>query len=145
MAIEIYEFTLQMLVAVLLGGLIGIEREYHKRPAGILTLPLVALAAALLTFLSFNVIGTTNNEQIAGGIITGIGFIGAGAIMREKTGIHGITTAAMIWIVAALGMACGYGFEIEAAIVTVLALAIIFIGYPIKEYFEAVNAPQKKR
>jgi len=143
MALEFTEFLARIITAVVLGGIIGVEREYHKRPAGVLTLPLVALGSALMTIISFAVPGTPDPTRIAAGIAAGIGFIGAGSILKIKDNVRGITTAAAIWVVAAIGMAAGFGFYMEAIATTMLGVLIVFIGFPIKDYFE--NKPNEKR
>ena len=98
-----------LLLALLLGGLIGWERERHARPAGLRTHILVCVGAALLTQISqsFGV----NGDRIAAQVVTGVGFLGAGTIIREGTSglVHGLTTAASLWAIAAVGMAVGYG------------------------------------
>lgn len=136
MPLELTEFIIRMGIAIVLGMIIGWEREYHKRPAGILTLPLVALGSALMTVLSFSVPGVVDPTRIAACIATGIGFIGAGAILKLRNAVRGVTTAATIWVVAAIGMACGFGFHVEAAIVALLSLVVVILGYPMKEYIE---------
>ncbi|VVB73160.1 MgtC family protein [uncultured archaeon] len=136
MAIEFTEFLARILTAVILGGVVGVEREYHKRPAGVLTLPLVALGSALMTIISFSVPGVPDPTRIAAGIATGIGFIGAGSILKIKDNVRGITTAAAIWVVAALGMAAGFGMYIEAIATTAIVVLIVFIGFPLKDYLE---------
>jgi putative Mg2+ transporter-C (MgtC) family protein len=115
-----------------LGGLIGFERELRDREAGIRTHLLVALGSALFTIVSaygfhaFLVDGgnavRTDPARIAAQIVTGIGFLGAGAIIREGLSIRGLTTAATLWVVAAIGMACGSGYYWPAAAGTLLTL-----------------------
>jgi len=136
MALEFMDFATRIFAAVVLGAMIGAEREYHKRPAGILTLPMVALGSALMTIISFSVPGVPDPTRIAAGIATGIGFIGAGSILKVKDSVRGITTAAAIWVVAALGMAAGFGMYMEAFITAILVILIVFVGYPIKDYLE---------
>jgi len=145
MALEFMDFLGRLVTAVVLGGIIGAEREYHKRPAGVLTLPLVALGSALMTIISFSVPGTPDPTRIAAGIATGIGFIGAGSILKIKDSVRGITTAAAIWVVAALGMAAGFGMYMEAIIATALGIIIVFIGFPLKDYFESRPNGKSKR
>jgi putative Mg2+ transporter-C (MgtC) family protein len=137
MVLEMNELITRLAVAVVLSVVIGVEREYHKRPAGILTLPLVALGSALMTVLSFSVPGVGDPTRIAAGIATGIGFIGAGAILKVRDSVRGVTTAAVIWVVAAIGMASGFGFYREATVTAALGLAIVILGYPLKDYLES--------
>jgi putative Mg2+ transporter-C (MgtC) family protein len=111
-----------------LGAAVGIEREVRDREAGIRTHLLVALGATLFTLVSaygFGEFGTTDPTRIAAQIVTGIGFLGAGAIIREGLSVRGLTTAGSLWVVAGVGMACGAGYywpAIVAAALTILAL-----------------------
>jgi putative Mg2+ transporter-C (MgtC) family protein len=124
--------VLRLAVAVALGGAIGIERELRDREAGVRTHMLVALGSALFTlvsayaFHSFLASGATvvraDPTRIAAQIVTGIGFLGAGAIIREGLSVRGLTTAATLWVVAAIGMACGAGWYWAAVVTTLLTL-----------------------
>ena len=98
-----------LLLALLLGGLIGWERERHARPAGLRTHILVCVGAALITQISQSF--GSNGDRIAAQVVTGVGFLGAGTIIREGTGglVYGLTTAASLWAIAGVGMAVGYG------------------------------------
>ncbi|HSH66426.1 MAG TPA: MgtC/SapB family protein [Bacteroidia bacterium] len=98
------EETIQLLIAILIGGIIGIEREYSNKSAGFRTMILICVGATLFTILSEK-ISTTNDDRIAANIITGIGFIGAGVVFKEGFTVTGLTTAASIWVTAALGSA----------------------------------------
>ena len=93
----------------MLGGLIGWERERHARPAGLRTHILVCVGAALITEISHSF--GPNGDRIAAQVVTGVGFLGAGTIIREGTGglVHGLTTAASLWAIAGVGIAVGYG------------------------------------
>src|ERR1700752_2697526 len=97
----------KILLSFALGSLLGIEREYKKKPAGFRTLIMITVGATLFTILSNRI--AANPDRIAANIITGIGFIGAGVIFKEGVKVSGMTTAATIWISAAIGMATGYG------------------------------------
>lgn len=108
--------------AAALGGLIGLERELRGYPAGIRTLALVALGAALFTDLS-QLLG--GDDRVAAGIVTGIGFLGAGVIFREGYTVRGITTAATIWAAAAIGMAIGRELYLVAGLGAVIVFAIL--------------------
>src|SRR3989441_8532574 len=110
----------RLVLAGLLGGVIGLERELRGYPAGIRTLALVTLGACLFTDLS-QLLG--GDDRVAAQIVTGIGFLGAGVIFREGMGVRGITTAATIWSAAAIGMAIG----LELYVVGVLGAAIVFV------------------
>jgi putative Mg2+ transporter-C (MgtC) family protein len=124
--------VLRLVVAAVLGGAIGIERELRDREAGIRTHLLVSLGSALFTivsayaFHSFLASGATvvraDPTRIAAQIVTGIGFLGAGAIIREGLSVRGLTTAATLWVVAAIGMACGAGWYWAALVTTALTL-----------------------
>lgn len=136
------EFDIHMLcrlmLASFLGGLIGLEREIHGRPAGFRTHLLVSLGACLFTITSiefYRIFGNfTGNGpvgvdpgRIAAQVVTGIGFLGAGAIIRERASIRGLTTAACLWVAAALGIACGIGLFWLAVSVTLVALVNLLL------------------
>ncbi len=120
------EAILKILLALLLGGLIGGEREFHDKSAGFRTMIVICLGATLFTMMS-TFIGQGNNPAtIAANIVTGIGFLGAGAILREGNKIIGLTTASSIWLAAAVGMAIGAGRFALAGLVTVAALVVLW-------------------
>uniref|UniRef100_C6E796 MgtC/SapB transporter n=1 Tax=Geobacter sp. (strain M21) TaxID=443144 RepID=C6E796_GEOSM len=123
----------RLLLASILGGLIGLEREVHGRPAGFRTHLLVSLGSCLFCLTSIEVYqiygdfsGTVpvgiDPGRIAAQVVTGIGFLGAGAIIRERASIRGLTTAACLWVAAGLGIACGLGLFQMAVVVTAIAL-----------------------
>jgi putative Mg2+ transporter-C (MgtC) family protein len=128
--------------ATVVGGLIGLNREMKHKPAGLRTHALVALGAALATSLpSWSpLIGEAHHadaiSRVVQGIITGIGFIGAGVIMRSNDGheVHGLTTAASVWLAACIGCACGTGAMVPAAISLVLVLLILIFGGPLEHW-----------
>ena len=119
-----------MIVAALLGAAVGLEREVHQKAAGMRTNALIALGSALFTVLSQEMVSGVQGDpaRIAANIVTGIGFVGAGAILRTGGSIHGLTTAATIWVNAGIGMAAGAG-EIPLAAagagVTLLVLVVL--------------------
>lgn len=128
----------RILLASVLGGLIGLEREVHGRPAGFRTHLLVSLGSCLFVLASIqfyklygNFSGTVpvgvDPARIAAQVVTGIGFLGAGAIIREKASIRGLTTAACLWVAAAIGLACGIGMYATSTVVTALALASLLL------------------
>jgi putative Mg2+ transporter-C (MgtC) family protein len=119
----------RLLLAALLGGLIGLERELSHKPAGLRTNMLICLGAALFTVISFEMAGEFGGDhtRIAAQIIPGIGFIGAGVVIRERGTIIGITSAATIFVVASIGMAVGSGMNITAIFSTLLILASLVI------------------
>lgn len=113
-----------LLIAVALGAVVGIEREHAHRPAGLRTHMLVSLGSCLFTLMSTR-LGVSQPAQIAGGIVAGIGFIGAGTIWAEKDKVKGITTAASLWATAAIGLTVGIGDYPVAATVAVLVFIIL--------------------
>lgn len=114
----------RLMVAALLGGVVGLDREYHHKPSGVRTNLLICFGAALFTFLSSVVAGegSTNKGQIASNIVQGIGFLGAGLILHNRNRVSGLTSAATVWAVASIGMACGAGLYVPALFSTVLVL-----------------------
>jgi putative Mg2+ transporter-C (MgtC) family protein len=115
----------RLLLASLLGGAIGLDREVHKKAAGVRTNLLICLGSAFFTLLSPVIAGDSgsNKGQIASNIVQGIGFLGAGLIIHNRSRINGLTSAASIWVVASIGMACGAGLYAAAS---VSALIVIF-------------------
>lgn len=136
---SIFEICLRLVVAALLGGAIGFERERHGRVAGFRTHVLVTLGSTLLMMVSlhlydiFKVYNTTNYasgvdpSRIASLVIVGIGFIGAGTIIKNRGGIQGLTTAACLWMSAALGLAIGCGYYLPALIATFISLCTLIL------------------
>jgi putative Mg2+ transporter-C (MgtC) family protein len=130
--LSVAEITVRVVVAAALGGAIGAEREIRERGAGFRTHMLVAVGAALFTLVSayawsdfhFSQRGgiTFDPTRVAAQIVSGIGFLGAGAIIRQGLSVRGLTTAATLWVVAAIGMASGAGYYTAAAVTTVVAL-----------------------
>jgi putative Mg2+ transporter-C (MgtC) family protein len=122
----------RLFLSVVLGGFIGLERQIHRRTAGLRTHMLVSLGSCLIMLTSMYVFDIYKNQtpldpaRIAAGVITGIGFLGAGAIMKEGEGIRGLTTAASLWVVAGIGLAIGCGFYSASIFTTVLSLLILF-------------------
>lgn len=119
----------KLLAAVVAGAVIGLERETHDKPAGFRTNILICLGAALFTILSVRIpegYGNTERTRIAAQIITGVGFLGAGAIIQFRGNVIGLTTAATIWLVASVGMAFGAGHFLLGSVVTILATAVLF-------------------
>ncbi|MCS7198451.1 MAG: MgtC/SapB family protein [Candidatus Bipolaricaulota bacterium] len=121
-----WELTIRLVVAAILGGLVGWERERAQRPAGLRTYMLVAVGSGLFTVLSVTGFGPDADPgRLAANIAVGIGFLGAGTIFREGEVIRGLTTAAGLWTVAAIGMAAGLGQYLLATISTVIVLVIL--------------------
>jgi putative Mg2+ transporter-C (MgtC) family protein len=129
------EIVLRLALALALGGALGIERSYHGRPAGFRTHALVGLASGALMLVTVyeavwfraaeGVRGTIDPTRMAQGLMTGIGFLGAGVIMREGLTVRGLTTAASIWITAGIGILVGIGFYLPAVLTTVLSLGAL--------------------
>ena len=122
----------RLIVASLLGGLIGLEREYKRQSAGVRTNLLIALGAAFFTLLSAVLAGdgSPNKGQVASNIVQGIGFLGAGLIIHNRSRISGLTSAASVWVVASIGMACGAGLLAPAAMATVIVIiALEIVGF----------------
>lgn len=139
------DFLFRLFVAALLGLVVGLEREYRSsspRAAGMRTLALVSMGSALFTILSaygfvaFTSVlyARTDPSRIAAQIVTGIGFLGAGAIILNKRMVRGLTTAAAVWAIAAVGMASGLGLFAQAAGATVLALAVLELLRPVEAW-----------
>ena len=128
---------LRLLLAAALGAAIGLEREYRKKPAGLRTNILIAFGSALFTIMSIQLaaIGGTP-DRIAAQILTGMGFLGGGAILRRGTGVKGMTTAATIWVNAAIGMAAGAGQYALATMATAMTLVVLAVLPPIEAYFD---------
>ncbi len=122
------EIMLKLVVAAALGGLIGLERETHGRPAGLRTNILVCVGAALVMAVARTASsGVVDPGRAMAGVVTGIGFLGAGAIIKMGNIVRGLTTAACIWLVAALGIAVGQGLFVLAAITTGVALFVLVV------------------
>ena len=120
---ETVEMVLRLMLAGVLGGLIGAEREWRGKVAGTRTHLLVALGAALMLLVSRHGFGGQGDpSRVAAQIVSGIGFIGAGAIMVDRHSVHGLTTAAGIWVAAGIGMASAAGLYLLAVVTTVLSL-----------------------
>jgi putative Mg2+ transporter-C (MgtC) family protein len=131
------ELGLRLAVGLLLGAAIGFERELHRQPAGFRTHSLVALGAALFTIISgYGFAGpTVDPTRIAAQIVSGIGFIGAGTILQHRGSVRGLTTAASLWAVAAIGTAAGAGLLVMAAVGTVLILVVLAAFDRMEEFF----------
>lgn len=122
------EMALRILLAVVLGGIIGFQRGKAEKPAGLRDIILICAGAALFTVVSIYGFGVTDQARVAAGIVTGIGFLGAGAIIRRNEGgVKGLTTAATVWVAAGIGMAAGSGMYIIAPVATLLVLAVLLL------------------
>ena len=131
------DYVWRLLLAAGLGAAVGLEREYRQKPAGLRTNILIALGSAVFTVLSIGMTsGTGDSSRVAGQIVTGIGFLGGGAIMRNHDSVRGMTTAATIWVNASIGVAAGSGQYMLASFATALTLLVLVVLPPIESYFE---------
>ncbi len=121
------EDLFKILLALAAGGLVGLEREFRDKSAGFRTLIFICMGSAMFTILSLRLAGDNDPNRIAANIVTGIGFLGAGAILRDGLRITGLTTAATIWLTAALGMAIGGGQYVLAGILVVTSIIVLWI------------------
>ena len=128
------ELIRRLLTAALLGALLGIEREVRHKSAGLRTNILIAVGAALFTLMSLELSPEGSDPgRIAAQIVTGIGFLGAGAIMRTDSGVQGLTTAATVWVNAAVGLAAGGGSYHLAFIATAITIAVLLVLEPVEK------------
>ena len=136
------EIALRLGSATLVGAVLGLNRELRGKPAGLRTNALVSLGAALLILAGVGVASGSGELQanvtsrVMQGVITGIGFLGAGVILRDTGGtqVHGITTAATIWLTAALGVLCGVGMWTLALLGTAITLVVLILGQPLEKF-----------
>jgi putative Mg2+ transporter-C (MgtC) family protein len=138
------ELIKRLCLSALLGGALGFEREWRQKAAGLRTNILIAMGATLFTVMSIDVSTGSGGDstRIASGIVTGIGFLGAGAIMRTGAGIKGLTTAAMIWVNAAVGVAVGGGEYRVATIATIVALVVLVLLDPVERALARRHRPR---
>jgi len=128
------EMVLRLLLATALGAIIGYQRERAGKPAGLRTHVLICTGAALFTVASLYGFGAVADPaRVAAGIVAGIGFLGAGAIIHREGGlVAGLTTAATIWAVAAIGLAAGAGLYLVSAVTTILVSIVLLLPHPIR-------------
>ena len=132
MGISIYfEEAAQVSAAFIIGAIIGLEREFRSKPAGFRTMIIICVGSCLYTILSKE---SNTTDRIASNIVTGIGFIGAGVIFKEGITVNGLTTAALIWVTAALGMAIGYHNYPLAIVVTAMVVIALFVLEPVQRF-----------
>lgn len=137
--VTISEILLRLTVATLFGAILGVDRELRAKPAGLRTHALLALGAALVTQTTLGLANGGSADPVSRaiqGIIAGVGFLGAGAILkaRDRDEVSGLTTAASIWLVASLGIACGAGYWLAALAALVLALIVLVLGGPVEGF-----------
>jgi putative Mg2+ transporter-C (MgtC) family protein len=127
----------RLLLAALLGGLVGLERELRHKPSGLRTNMLICLGAALFTIISYEMASTVGGDhtRIAAQIIPGIGFIGAGVVLRDRGQVSGITSAATIFVIASVGTACGAGMPVTAVFTTLMLLVVLILFGVAEERF----------
>jgi putative Mg2+ transporter-C (MgtC) family protein len=135
------QFVLRVALAAVLGGLIGLEREWGMREAGLRTNLLISVASCLFTYLGIETLPfgegiIRDPARIAAQIVSGVGFLGAGAVLQRRNKIQGLTTAATIWMVAAIGMAAGAGAYFSAVFSTVITLAALVMLRPFSRKME---------
>lgn len=135
MELTLQEIIVRLGVATVLSGLIGIEREVRQKPAGVRTNALIGLGSAAMSLAGVYAAGlspgTTDAARIASIVVQGIGFLGAGAIIQSSGTVRGLTTAATMWVVAGIGIACGLGFLQVAAVTALIVLVLLAIFGPI--------------
>lgn len=132
------ELLLKLLMVILVGGLIGAEREYHSKNAGFRTMILICLGSFLFTTFSIHISGASS-DRIASNIVTGIGFLGAGVIFKSDNRINGITTAATIWAVAALGMGIADDAYLLVGICTVIIMSALMLLTKLEVIIDKIN------
>ncbi len=136
----------RLALAALLGSVLGLEREWHHRAAGLRTNMLVALGSAVFTLVAIELAGaagTSEASRIPAQVVTGIGFLGGGAILRERGSVRGLTTAATIWVNAAIGMAAGGGFIALAIFSTVISIVVLAVLRPVERAFDRLRPPMR--
>lgn len=139
MNISLYlEEAAQVSFAFIIGAVIGIEREFRSKPAGFRTMILICVGSCLYTIISKES-NSASTDRIASNIVTGIGFIGAGVIFKEGITVNGLTTAALIWITAALGMAIGYHNYPLATVVSIMVVIVLFVLEPVQRYINRLH------
>jgi len=140
-----YEIIIKLALAAILGGFIGLERESLSRPAGLRTYTLVCVGSALAMIVSLDMYyqyyQTVNADpgRIAAQVVSGIGFLGAGTIMREGATVRGLTTAAGLWVVACIGLAVGAGLYIPAIVTTAIILFVLIYFVKFEHYFTGMR------
>jgi len=138
---NVEQFEIRMLLALLFGTLIGLERQWRHKLAGLKTNALVSVGAALFMIVASKATGdSTSFSRIAGQIVTGIGFLGAGVIMKEGFNVTGLNTAATVWCSSAIGTLCGMGYIYEPLLGTVGILACHYILRPLEIYIDTRHA-----
>lgn len=133
-----YEILVRFLIAALWGGMVGVEREYRSKSAGFRTMIMISLGSCFFTMMSIYLGGETA-DRIASNIVTGIGFLGAGVIFRSESRVNGITTAATIWAVAAIGMGIGAGQYFASAFGSIIIIIVLALLPYVEDVIERTN------
>jgi putative Mg2+ transporter-C (MgtC) family protein len=150
---SVWEAIFRILAATLIGAVLGLNRELHDKPAGLKTHALVALGSALLTVTGINLaydgahMDGSAVTRVVQGIITGIGFLGGGVIMRQDSShnVSGLTTAATVWIAACLGIVCGTGQWLTALVAMLATLLVLIVGGPPERDSPAISSRGERR
>jgi putative Mg2+ transporter-C (MgtC) family protein len=130
----------KLILALIIGGLIGAEREFRTKSAGFRTLTLICIGATLFTIFSQLIGGPRGTpDRIASNVVVGIGFVGAGVIFKSEGGVTGITTAALIWVTAALGIGIGAGYELVSVIGCILVLLVLVLFTVLETWIDRIN------
>jgi putative Mg2+ transporter-C (MgtC) family protein len=143
MALTETEIVARLVLAAFLGALVGIERDIHRKPAGMRTHGLICMGAALFTVVSGDFI--SDPARIASGIVTGIGFLAAGVIFRAENRVRGITTAAEMWVLAAVGIAVGAGMYFAGVATVIIVLLLLVPGKALEKDVEQIAEKKKSR
>jgi putative Mg2+ transporter-C (MgtC) family protein len=138
--VELIDILLKLVLAIALGGLIGLEREASQKPAGFRTNILVCVGSAMMMSLAVGLVGAKGGTgdsllRMAAGVITGIGFLGAGTIVHAKGTVAGLTTASTLWVVACLGLVIGSGYYVPAVLLTALIMSTLILFRRIEEAY----------
>jgi len=131
------EDIISMFMSILCGGIIGFEREYKSKAAGFRTIILISLGSTIFTIVSGH--GAGSDDRVSANIITGIGFIGAGVIFKDQFSVRGLTTAAVIWTSAAIGMTTGIGYHALAFVFTIITLVILLLSTKIEQLISTMQ------
>lgn len=133
------------LTAIFCGLLIGVEREWFKKPAGVRTSILVCIGAYTFVIMAKSLQPDDSSARVLGQIVTGVGFLGAGLIISEQGSIKGVTSAAVIWILAAIGCLIGFGYLGAGVVITLVTLFVLLVMTVIERWLERVQAKVNKR
>lgn len=137
---ETWIYVLRMGIALLLGAIIGLERQFSRQMAGLRTNALVALGSCLFCLITFQSPGEGDAFRIAAAVVTGIGFLGGGVIVRDGFTIKGLTTAATMWCTSAIGVAVAIGYVLEAIIATGMIILVNVVMRPLSQWIRAMRA-----